>query len=280
MIIGHKQQQEFLEKIIKEGSRSLLFTGPESLGKKTVALSFFTSLFQEKPFNHPDFISINPFEGKIRINQIRELSSRISLKPIKSSSFGVVIDQAHLMNREAQNCFLKTLEEPKSNAVLILVTEYPDFLLPTIFSRCERLKFYPVKKEEIKKYLKENNIIGERADSIINISLGRPGKIINFLENPESLEDRKKVINDLIKIMQAPLSERFQYVQELLKREDLRNVLIIWLSYLRESLLLNNSVGSLSKLKKILNAIQETIFLISNTNTSLKLALEVLVTEF
>ena len=280
MIIGHKQQQEFLEKSIKDGSRSLLFTGPESLGKKTVALSFFTSLFQEKPFNHPDFISINPSEGKIRINQIRELSSRISLKPIKSSSFGVVIDQAHLMNREAQNCFLKTLEEPKSNAVLILVTEHPDFLLPTIFSRCERLKFYPVKKEEIKKYLKENNIIGERADSIINISLGRPGKIINFLENPESLEDRKKVINDLIKIMQAPLSERFQYVQELLKREDLRNVLIIWLSYLRESLLLNNSVGSLSKLKKILNAIQETIFLISNTNTSLKLALEVLVTEF
>ena len=280
MVIGHKKQQEFLEKIIKEGSRSLLFTGPESLGKKTVALSFFTSLFQEKPFNHPDFIAINPFEGKIRINQIRELSSRISLKPIKASSFGVIVDQAHLMNREAQNCFLKTLEEPKGSAILILVTEYPDFLLPTIFSRCERLRFYPVRKEEIEKYLNENNIVGEKADNIINISLGRPGKIINFLERPESLENRKIVISDLVRIMQAPLGERFQYVQELLKREDLRDVLIIWLSYLRESLLLNNNTESLSKLKKILNAIQETIFLISNTNTSLKLALEVLVTEF
>ena len=122
MIIGHKKQQEFLERIIKEGSRSLLFTGPESLGKKAVALAFFTSLFQEKPFNHPDFILINPFEGRIRINQIRELSNRISLKPIKSPSFGIIVDQAHLMNREAQNCFLKTLEEPKSNAILILVT--------------------------------------------------------------------------------------------------------------------------------------------------------------
>jgi len=280
MIIGHKKQQEFLERIIKEGSRSLLFTGPESLGKKAVALAFFTSLFQEKPFNHPDFILINPFEGRIRINQIRELSNRISLKPIKAPSFGIIVDQAHLMNREAQNCFLKTLEEPKSSAILILVTEYPDFLLPTIFSRCERLKFYPVRKEEIKKYLKENNIIGEKADDIINISLGRPGKIINFLERPESLENRKKIINNLVKIMQSPLGERFQYVQELSKREDLRSVLIIWLSYLRESLLLNNSVESLSKLKKILNAIQETIFLISNTSTNLKLALEVLVTEF
>ena len=280
MIIGHKKQQEFLKRIIKEGSRSLLFTGPESLGKKTVALDFFNSLFQEKPFNHPDFISIDPFEGKIRINQIRELSSRISLRPVKSPSFGVIIDQAHLMNREAQNCFLKTLEEPKSSAILILVTEYPDFLLPTIFSRCERLKFYPVMKKEIKEYLKENNIVEEKADNIINISLGRPGKVINFLEKPETVESRKKIINDLIRIMQSPLNERFQYVQELLKREDLRDVLIVWLSYLRESLLLNNSAKSLSKVRKILNAIQETIFLVSNTNTNLKLALEVLVTEF
>ena len=280
MIIGHKKQQKFLERITKEGSRSLLFTGPESLGKKTVALSFFTSLFQEKPFNHPDFILIDPFEGKIRINQIRELSDRISLKPAKSSSFGVIIDQAHLMNREAQNCFLKTLEEPKSSAILILVTEYPDFLLPTIFSRCERLKFYPVRKEEIKEYLKENDIIEEEANNIISISLGRPGKIINFLKTPESLESRKKAISDLARVMQSPLSKRFQYAQELLKREDMIEVLIVWLSYLRESLLLNNNAKSLSKLKKILNAIQETIFLISNTNTSLKLALEVLVTEF
>ena len=128
--------------------------------------------------------------------------------------------------------------------------------------------------------MKENNIVGEKADNLINISLGRPGKVVNFLERPESLENRKKIINDLIKMMKSPLSERFQYVQELLKREDLRNVLIIWLSYLRESLLLNNSTESLSKLKKILNAIQETIFLISNTNTNLKLALEVLVAEF
>ena len=280
MIIGHKKQQDFLKKIIEEGSRSLLFTGPESLGKKKVALEFLNSLFKGKVDNHPDFILVNPLDGKIRINQIRELSSRISLKPIKSSSFGVIVDQAHLMNREAQNCFLKTLEEPKSSAILILVTEYPDFLLPTIFSRCERLKFYPVKKEEIESYLRENDIIGEKADNIINISLGRPGKIINFLEKPESLENRRKVINDLIKIMQSPLSERFQYVQELVKREDIKEVLIVWLSYLREALLLNNNVKSLSKLKKILNKIQETIFLISNTNTSLKLALEVLVIEF
>jgi len=280
MIIGHKKQQEFLEKIIKEGSRSLLFTGSESLGKKTIALSFFTSLFQEEPQKSPDFILVDPLEGTIKIDQIRELSNRISLKPIKSSCFGAIIDQAHLMNREAQNCFLKTLEEPKSNAILILITEYPDFLLPTIFSRCERLKFYPVQRKEIEKYLEENNVIGERADSIINISLGRPGKVINFLKKPESLEDRKVIINNLIRIMKSPLNERFQYVQELLKKEDIRGILIVWLSYLRESLLLSNDLKSLLKLKKILNSIQETIFLISNTSINLKLALEVLVTEF
>jgi len=280
MVIGHRKQQEFLNKILKNDSRSLLFTGPESLGKKTVALSFFNSLFDENPLNHPDFILINQLDGVITIDQIRELSKRISLKPIKSSFFGVIIDQAHLMNRSAQNSFLKTLEEPKSNTILILITEYPDFLLKTILSRCERLKFYPVKKEEIRTYLKQNNVLENKINKIEEISLGRPGIAIDCLKNSNILNERQMIINDLLKIMEAPLGERFQFVKTLYKKENLRNILIVWLSYLRRLLVLDNNVERLSKLTKILNMIQGAIFLISNTSTNTKLVLEVLVMEF
>ncbi len=279
MIIGHKKQREFLDKIIKEGSRSLLFTGPESVGKKTIALDFLSSIFQAPPSKHPDFLLVEPLKGQIKIDQIRNLSERISLKPVKSSSFGVVIDQAHLMNRAAQNCFLKTLEEPKSSAVLILVTKHPDFLLSTISSRCERIKFYPVKRKKLRNYLEKKNVTGKKAEKIINISLGKPGKVINYLENPEKLENRKEIINELIEIMDAPLSDRFDYVKDLSKKDDLKEVLVIWLSYLRKKII-SEEGEDLLKLKEILNSIQETIYLITNTNTSLKLALEALVIKF
>lgn len=278
MIIGHQEQRNFLKKLIEEGSRSLLFTGPESLGKKTVALEFLSSVFGAKPANHPDFISIEPLKGRIKIDQVRDLSQRISLRPVRSSSFGVVIDQAHLMNRDAQNCFLKTLEEPKSSSILILVTEHPDFLLPTIFSRCERIKFYPVESQEIKNYLKEKEVQEEEADKIINISLGRPGKVINFLENPEELEKRKKIVHKLIDLMKSPLNDRFEYAKELSKEENIREVLIMWLSFLRDKLI--SDEGDKMRIKSILNSIQETLYLISNTNTSPKLALEALMVQF
>ncbi len=279
MIIGHQKQRDFLKKIIKEDSRSLLFTGPELLGKKTIALDFLSSIFNSKPKKHPDFILIEPEKGKIKIDQIRNLSKRISLKPIRSDSFGVIVDKAHLMNREAQNCFLKTLEEPQSNSLIILVTEHPKFLLPTITSRCEKVKFYPVPRKEIKNYLEEKNVVGSKAEEILDISLGRPGKAINFLEDPEKLKERKKIIKEFKEIIKAPLGDRFDFVKKLSKKENLKEILIVWLSCLRKGLLKNDGQKVL-QLKEILNSIEKTIYLISNTNTSRKLALEALVIKF
>jgi len=281
MIIGHQKQRQFLKKITK-GKRiphALIFSGQEKLGKKTIALEFIYLLFKEELKNHPDLILIKPETKKIQINQIRDLSWQLSLKPIKSFQRAAIIDQAHLMTSEAQNCFLKTLEEPKGQAILILITEHPDFLLPTITSRCQKIKFFPVKKEEIRNFLKEGGVSEKKIEEIIEISNGRPGVAIEYLENPEKLKEREELIQKLIKVSKAPLFLRFQYAKELSESQDLNEVLNVWLSYFRNNLISQKDETLLKKVEGLLKAIQKTIFLISTTNVNLKLALEILMLE-
>lgn len=279
MIIGHQKQQNFLKRIVSSGNipHALLFTGPEELGKKTIALELISSIFKDNLLNHPDFRLIEPETEQIKIAQIRELNWKLSLKPIKAPLFGAVIDKAHSMTLEAQNCFLKTLEEPKTKSLLILITEHLNRLLPTIISRCENLKFYPVKNEEINLYLEQRKVSKENIKEIIEFSLGRPGRAVDFLKNPEKLEERKKKIEKLKKISNSPFSFRFKYIKELSKEEDLRETLDIWLSYYRRNLIFTRNNENLLKIKSILDAIQETIFLISTTNVNSRLALEILI---
>ncbi len=279
MIIGHEKQKEILRKIISSGNipHALLFSGPEGLGKKTMAMDLISSLLQAKNLSsHPDFISITASGKQIKIAQIRDLNWRLSLSPVKASLLGAVIDQAHLMTREAQNCFLKTLEEPKAKSILILVTEYPDSLMPTIISRCESVKFYPVGSGEISRYLEKKGMPEDKIEEILEISLGRPGQAINFLEHPEVLEERRNMIKELIKIQRSPLSVRFQYVKELTERPDLSGVLEIWLSYFRNRLVKGES-PDIKRLCEVLEELQRTIFLLSTTNANRKLALEIMV---
>lgn len=278
-IIGHQKQQQLLKKIVASGKipHALLFTGPEELGKKTIALELISSLFEERIFiGHPDFTLIEPKTKQIQIAQIRDLNWKLSLKPIRNPFLGVIIDKAHSMTWEAQNCFLKTLEEPKTKSILILITEHPNYLLQTIISRCENVKFYPVRNEELNLYLKQKKVPKENIKQIVELSLGRPGKAINFLQDSGRLEERKKKIEKLRRISDSPLSLRFKYVKGLSQEQDLRETLNTWLFYFRKSLISGKSGQNLLKIKNILDAIQETIFVISTTNANPRLALEIL----
>jgi len=121
MIIGHQKQWEFLKFLvkIKKIPHALLFVGPEKIGKKTLALEFASLILKQSLRGHPDFVFLEPINGEIKISQIRELILRLSLKKSSAPFKIVIIDNAHLMNFQAQNCFLKTLEEPKGESVLI-----------------------------------------------------------------------------------------------------------------------------------------------------------------
>ena len=191
-VLGHKNQKEFLKRLKEKESvpHALLFTGPEKIGKRRVALEFIKTL---NPSNkseiiekreYPDFFSIEQ-EEEIQINQIRDLQKGISLTGQTKDSFkAVLIDRAHLMNSQAQSALLKTLEEPKGRVVIILITEYPEMLLSTILSRVWTLSFSPLKEKEIEDFLVNLGAKKEKAKEISIISLGKPGLALDLFQNP------------------------------------------------------------------------------------------------
>lgn len=268
-MIDHQKQWQFLKKTVELGKtpHALLFYGQTSIGKKVLALELIKLLncqaenFKDRPCQtcrscqdieknvHPDFFIIEPQESReIKISQIRNLYSKLSLKSYSAPFKAVIIDKAHCLNQEAQSAFLKMLEEPKGKTVFILITEYPEMLLPTILSRVERMRFYSA-----------------------------PTKT-------KRSERQKKIIADILTLGKKDLISRFQYAKELAEEpQDLKEILDVWLSYFRETLLaaINNKPKdySIAKLSNILRTIQTTNFLISTTNVNPRLALEILMLE-
>ncbi len=323
MILGHQKQWRFLTNSHKLGrlSHAYLFYGPELLGKKTFAVEFVKFLNCEskgadKPCQtcrscqdidkriHPDFIFIEPeapvsdkknnyrakkTTGKkdIKIDQIRKLEYSFSLSHAIAPFKAAIIDQAHYMRSDAQNSFLKLLEEPRDNTIFILIAEHSEMLLPTIVSRVQKIKFFPVNKLDLADYLKKEKVSAEKSEDILNFSSGKPGQTFNFLNDPEKLENIKEKIKELEELKRSDLSVRFQYASELSKEpQEIKNVLDIWQRYFRGVLLLktqknflNQADPSSAKLRNILDLIQRVNFLISNTNVSPKLALETLMLE-
>lgn len=281
MLVGHQKIWRFLKKSVEINQlpHALLFSGQEKLGKKTLALELIKLINQEEKLERSlDFLLIEPQDKEIQISQIRDLSWRLSLKPYSAPFKTAVLDQAHLMNQEAQSGLLKTLEEPKGKTLLVLVSEYPEMLLPTILSRLEQIKFYPVEEQEIRDYLKGRADI----EDILKFSLGRPGMVIDFINNPQVLEFQRVKVRELKDMLQSDLASRFQYIKDLPKEpEGIREILDIWLGYFRELMLSEAKKGnySLARLNNILKKLERTRFLISNTNINSKLALEALVLE-
>lgn len=291
-LIGHQKQWQYLQKLAKENKlpHAFLFSGQEKLGKKTLAIEFIKLFFcqdiDKKP--HPDFIFIKPEKKEIQISQIRECLWKLSLKPVLSSVKIALIDQAHFLNIEAQNAFLKTLEEPKGKAHIFLITEYPEKLLSTIVSRCQILKFYPVSKEEIEKYLKKQNISDIKIKEITNNCLGKPGLAVDFIKNKDFSKEQEKIISDFLKISKSDIVDRFEYAKNLAKNsQNLKIFFDVLLRYFRKMMILEisrnekdkNVLEKIKKIKKFINLIEETNFLISWTNINPRLALEILMLE-
>jgi len=250
---------------------------------------------------NPDLLLIQPQRptsakasvGKreIQISQIRELNWRLSLRPYSAPFKVSIIDESHCMNSEAQSCFLKTLEEPKGKTILILITEHPELLFPTILSRVQEIRFFPVPKSEIEDYLQNQGVSSKEAQKIALFSFGKPGLAIDFLSDPQKLENQNQKIREIEKLSQSDLSFRFQYIKDLIsQKQNLKEILDIWLRYFREVLLLALSPQpsalsqplqdySLLKLKNTLQAIERINFLISTTNINSRLAFEILMLQ-
>lgn len=249
-IIGNKKNKNILEKSIESNktSHSYIFWGIEGIGKKLIAKTFAKKILclEKKDHcrcksciefdtnNNPDFCLIEPNEGKVKIEQIREMQRKVAEKPIISNKKVYIIDNADTMTTEAQNCLLKTLEEPPEYITIILICSNEDNLLSTIKSRCTRMYFESIDIEEIKKYIDKNYPEQEISENIINLSQGSIGKIIKLNENKNIYENIEKILvnmqnTDLIEIIQMS-EEIYKTKEEINSILDYMNVILLKLS--------------------------------------------------
>jgi len=217
----NEEVNSYLINIIKKKSfaNGYIFYGAEGVGKKQTALQFIKEIFkQSSPSdnveeritnnNHPDFLTIEPdsllvtknsgssnlektIKGGseiIKIAQIRNIKNFLSQKSINSEKKIVLIIDAHFLNEAASNCLLKTLEEP-SNGIFILLTSKLNFLLDTIISRCQIVRFRSFSSKQIQSILREyldasklNINTKLKFEDLINSANGSPNQLLKNIE--------------------------------------------------------------------------------------------------
>ena len=250
-IIGNEKNKNILKRTIKLNkiSHSYIFWGTEGIGKKAIAKEFSKkilclqdhnndcdckSCIEFDSNNNPDFQLVEPNDGKIKIEQIREIQRKVAEKPIISDKKVYVIDNADTMTTEAQNCLLKTLEEPPEYIAIILICSNEDNLLSTIKSRCTRMHFEPINDEEVKKYINLEFPEQQVSENIIKLAQGSIGKALKLNEKKDIYENIEKILlsmqnKDLIEIVQMS-GEIYKSKEEINSILEYINVLLLKLS--------------------------------------------------
>lgn len=247
-IIGNNKIKDILIKSVNQNtiSHSYLFVGTQGIGKKMIAAEFAKMLLcmGEKKYcnncksciefdtnNNPDFLYIEPDGNNIKIEQIRYLQKKIQEKPIISEKKVYIINDADYMTVEAQNCLLKTLEEPPEFATIILIGSNENSFLTTIKSRCMIIHFQGLKNEEIEKLLKEEYNISNLSENIIETFQGSIGKAILLKDKKEEYDKIQNMIDNLDKkdlIDIVKLSEPlYKLKEEIFEILDYINIILL-----------------------------------------------------
>lgn len=217
-IAGHKKQIEFLENALKRGklSHAYVFAGPTGVGKKAIARKIAHELLGSQADFIPDLLEIDGHEG-IKIEQIRELIYKLSLKPYSAKYKVAIIDSVEQMTIEAANALLKNLEEPKPDTIIILITSNAERLPKTILSRCQKINFGPIENsveasDEFYRIFR-NNHLEDKLIAAYQIAELETGEIKNLLDSWLSVLQRElqiKASQTLAqKISQVMLSRKF-----------------------------------------------------------------------
>ena len=215
-IIGNEKIKESLKKYIIEDkiSHSYLFLGVEGIGKQLIAKEFAKSILSKKKenntycnkcssciqfnsSNHADFKIIEPEGSSIKIEQIRQMQEKVQEKPIISKNKIYIINNADLLTIEAQNCLLKTLEEPPIHTIIMLIGSNENAFLSTIKSRCMIIHFQKINDEEIKEFLKNEYEITNISSNMIKTFQGSIKRAIEQKDNKEQYEKIEKIIKSL-----------------------------------------------------------------------------------
>ena len=260
-MVGHDWAVRWLSEHIARGRsrHAYLFTGPQGIGKRTLALRFFKAKNCQAPpqpgqmcnvcpacarieqMGHPDLDLLQAEQegGTLRVDQIRALQRNLSLTPYEARFRMALLLRFEEANPSAANALLKTLEEPSPQVVLVLTAESAERLLPTIVSRCEVLRLGPVPLQIVCENLQSRwGLSAKEATLLAHLSGGRVGYALELYQDSEKLEQRQSWLDELSRLLTSGRVARFAYVETLVKdKETARQVFQLWLSYWRDIML-------------------------------------------
>jgi DNA polymerase III delta' subunit len=223
---------------------AVLVTGPGGVGKTTFAEDLAAALLCRnedlavRPCrscrgcralehgNHPDVHrlaptgagSVIPIGGREE-RGVRDLVRELALLPVEGGARVAIIASADRMTEDAQTAFLKTLEEPPAGTVLVLTASDEERLLPTIRSRCIRLRLGPVARSDVEQILLAAGLVDAPvAARLARLAAGRPGDAVAFARAPESLTIRSEVGRTLLDLVAASRTDRLRITRDLLGR--------------------------------------------------------------
>lgn len=318
-IIGHEPQKEFLRNSVRKNriSHAYLFSGPEGVGKKLVATGFAklincaesgtenldcecTSCVKTEKGLNPDVLVFGyPGEKTIKVDHVRhDIERLIHLAPYENPYKVFIIDGAQRMNFNAQNAFLKTLEEPPPSSVIILITTLADLLMPTIRSRCQSVVFKPLEAGQVKEFLKKEKPEENNPELVSKISGGSISRALGTDE--DYLRKRTEYIDCIMAVDTKKPLTLFDSVERIQKEikgggaEELKTAFDILSTWLRDSVILKTSgekeeivntdlIEQLSEYSKKRDvpellgkfaALEETMARISENNANVELSLE------
>jgi len=318
-IAGHEWAVEHLDRAIRHGRvrHAYLFTGPDQIGKTTLARAFAMALNctgAHPPCGqcractliakdaHPDvtLVEAASMGSALKIEQVRDLQALLALRPYEARYRVAILRRFHEANPAAANALLKTLEEPSPDVVLILTADSVDRLLPTIVSRCQLLSLRPLPVHTVRETLEQSwSAPPDLAQTLAQLSGGRIGWAIRAVENRAELEQRDQALDLLRQALRGSRRERFALVEQLTgEKPVLLTLLEVWLGFWRDVLLIAHGshtpisnpdhADELARLARLagpegaeraLSATRRTIDYLGK-NVNARLALEVLMLDY
>lgn len=212
-VVGQEHVTKTLKNSIldKKIPSAILFCGPRGVGKTSCARIFAREI---NDFNSTDDLSFNIFEldaaSNNKVEDIRDLIDKVRIPPQSGKYKVYIIDEVHMLSKNAENAFLKTLEEPPPYIVFILATTEKNKILPTILSRCQIYDFNRISENEIFENLKlicnkeevtfedeALNIIAKKSDGSLRDSLTILDRVVSFTNKKISLKETSAILNVL-----------------------------------------------------------------------------------
>ncbi len=293
-IIGHHEERAVLRASLTRGdlAQAYLFTGPRGIGKSLCALEFASLLAKEADFE-PHEEKPHPFDVKIlrpvietkrgvtkvrniSAESVREALSFLSHFPVSGGFRVLIIEDAHKLSETAQNVLLKTLEEPQSTAVIILVTHEGGDILSTVLSRVKRVRFDFVPEKIL--FDAVASLYDEKELSRVApffFALGRPGMVLSALRDPAAFTIERELLGQLFRLSTLSLGERLTLAEKLGSHTE-RTVRLLewWLPGLhRQALEVSEKKGTV-RFFSLLDEVEKTMRLLKTTQSNARLLLE------